>query len=221
MHLRKAYEEWMAEHIGRRSEERQRRLLEGLGHVEKWFAEAVWWPAFESFEYLHPEYEVQDFRDGLRYLDFAYIRGMLRVCIEIDGYGPHRRDLNRKPFSEELNRQNHLVIDGWLVIRFSYDDEKEKPRQCQQMLQQLIGKHYGTAAKPEDGLTVLEREAVRLAFGQNGLVKPGELFAYLGVGRKRGLKLIESLVRKKWLIPVPGTQRVRAYRVCDNRSLPV
>jgi hypothetical protein len=31
----------------------------------------VWWPAVKSFEGLNPEYEVHDFKDGVRYLHYA------------------------------------------------------------------------------------------------------------------------------------------------------
>ncbi|MEF3301947.1 DNA-binding response regulator [Paenibacillus sp. GYB003] len=215
-----AYGEWIGKHAGRRRGERLRRFKEGHGHAEKLFAETVWWPAFGSFDKLHPEYEVFDFKDGSRFLDFAYIQGDLRVCVEIDGFGPHRRDADRKQFADELNRQNHLVIDGWLVIRFAYDDVKERPRQCQQTLQQLFGKRLGAGAEPES-LTVLEKEAIRTDARQNGIVRPGALFAHLGVGRKKGNKLIDSLICKKWLDPVPNKFRIRAYQLNDKRRLPV
>lgn len=52
--------------------EAKRRLLKGHGFSEKMFLEKVWWPAVGHFRQLHPEYEVSDFRDGARYLDFAY-----------------------------------------------------------------------------------------------------------------------------------------------------
>ncbi|WP_426901554.1 hypothetical protein [Rossellomorea vietnamensis] len=51
---------------------------------------------FQHFRFLHPEYEINDFKDGKRYLDFAYIRPTMQICFE---------------------------IDGWTVIRFSYGNE--------------------------------------------------------------------------------------------------
>lgn len=214
------YEEWLQKHTKRRRGERLRRLKEGHGHAEKLFVETVWLPAIGSFERLHPEYEVFDFKDGSRFLDFAYIHGQLRICIEIDGYGSHRRDADRRQFADELNRQNHLVIDGWRVIRFAYDDVREKPRQCQQILQQLFGRLFGIGTKTEEELTVLEREAIRVAIRQSGIVKPGALFEYLGVGRRKGNKLVDSLIRKKWFSPLSGTKRIGAYRLNGDRRLP-
>ncbi|MGO4110128.1 hypothetical protein [Paenibacillus sp. YAF4_2] len=90
----------------------------------------VWFPAFSQFDCLHPEYEIVDFRDGKRYLDFAYIRSPLRLAIEIDGYNSHAAGISRWQFSDHLVRQNHLVIDEWNVLCFSYDYVKDKPRMC-------------------------------------------------------------------------------------------
>ncbi|MDF2720418.1 MAG: DNA-binding response regulator [Paenibacillus sp.] len=143
---------------------------------------------------MHPEYEVFDFKDGSRFLDFAFIQGKLRICMEVDGFGPHRRDIDRRQFSDELTRQNQLVVDGWIVLRFSYDDVKEKPRQCQQLLQQLMGRLLGDRHKTEGDLSVLEKEAVRYAFRRNGVVAPGELYRHLSLGRRRGEKLIAELI---------------------------
>ncbi|WP_342779106.1 hypothetical protein [Paenibacillus hemerocallicola] len=113
------YESFMRNHAHERDGERLRRLMDGHGHAERTFLERVWWPSVGSFDWLHPEYEVSDFKDGYRYLDFAYIRFPYRIGIEIDGYGPHLRDVSRTHFADQLMRQNHLVIDGWRVIRFS------------------------------------------------------------------------------------------------------
>lgn len=68
-----------------RSGESQRRLQDGHGHAEKLFLEQVWWPAVGRFDFLHAEYPISDFKDGDRYLDFAYIRGthVKNVCVRI------------------------------------------------------------------------------------------------------------------------------------------
>jgi hypothetical protein len=143
----------------------------------------------------------------------------VRICIEIDGFGPHRRDIDRRQFSDELTRQNLLVVDGWIVIRFSYDDVKEKPRHCQQLLLQLMGRLAGEHRKSGADLTLMEKEAVRMAFRQNGAVTPGELFRHLGLGRRKGRQLIEGLLEKKWFFPASGSQRIRAYRLNGERQL--
>ena len=143
MGFEEEYQSFMDSHLQARTGERLRRLQEGHNHVEMLFLKQVWWPSFNHFQYLHPEYEVNDFKDGNRYLDFAYIRPAIKICFEIDGYGPHLRNITRWQFSDSLERQNQLVIDGWTVIRFSYDQVKEKPRRCQQIVQQVMAVGWG------------------------------------------------------------------------------
>ncbi|RKP53902.1 ArsR family transcriptional regulator [Cohnella endophytica] len=135
-----AYGEWMAGHTRKSSGERKRKLTKGLNHAQKSFIAKVWWPNFFSFNALHPEYEVTDFKDGFRYLDFAWAMPGINVAIEIDGFGPHWRNVDRWKFADNLFRQNHLVLDGWIVLRFSYDDIAEHPRRCQQLLMHAAGK---------------------------------------------------------------------------------
>lgn len=137
-----SYRSWIDDCVRTCKGERKRRLQEGLGYGEKMFLSAVWWPAFRSLEHLHPEYEVQDFKDGSRFLDFAYIRHELGlyICIEIDAYGTHLRNLSRWEYDDHVDRQNDLVMDDWKVLRFTHDRIKDKPRQCQQKLLQAFGK---------------------------------------------------------------------------------
>jgi hypothetical protein len=143
MNFQIQFEKWLAAHIAARTGERLRRLMDGHAHAEKMFLEKIWWKAVGHFEYLHPEYEVYDFRDGVRYLDYAYLRPPYKIDVEVDGFSSHSRDINRRTFADNLMRQNHLVLDGWIILRFSYDDIKDRPKQCQQIIQQLLGKLYG------------------------------------------------------------------------------
>ncbi|HEY0829098.1 MAG TPA: DNA-binding response regulator, partial [Bacilli bacterium] len=110
MSFASAHEQLINHHLKGRVGESLRRLKKGHGHAEKLFLELVWWPAFGHFNYLFPEYKVSDFMDGFRYLDFAYMRGGFKVCIEIDAFGTHWRDVDRWQFADNLIRQNHLII---------------------------------------------------------------------------------------------------------------
>ena len=73
------HKQYINSHMTRRKGERLRRLKEGHGYAEKLFLQNVWWPIIGHYEYLHPEYEISDFKDGSRYLDFAYIRPPFRL----------------------------------------------------------------------------------------------------------------------------------------------
>ncbi|XEC95339.1 hypothetical protein AB6A23_01805 [Paenibacillus tarimensis] len=93
----KTHSEFLTKHLKQSTGNRLKRLQteNGHGHAEKAFMRTVWWPVFHHFDGLEPEYELRDFKDGVRFLDFAYISGSMKLAIEIDGYGPHWRDLSR------------------------------------------------------------------------------------------------------------------------------
>jgi hypothetical protein len=93
------YEEWLHHNIVGESNHRRRELLEkGLGHGTVEFLRIVWYPVIKNFNHLYPEWEVRDFHAGYRYLDLAYMPGGVKGGIEIQGYGPHARDLDVKRF---------------------------------------------------------------------------------------------------------------------------
>lgn len=220
MGFEEEYQTFMNAHLQARTGERLRRLQEGHQHAEMLFLKKVWWPLFHHFRYLHPEYEVDDFKDGKRYLDFAYIRPAIRICLEIDGYGPHLRNISRWQFSDSLERQNQLVIDGWTVIRFSFDQIKENPRRCQQIVQQVIGRWLGDELD-QMTLSVVEKEVLRVAIQKGEAISPIEIARYLKISAKTVKRVISQLVDKKMLIPASGIVRVRSYRLGDQVTHPI
>ncbi|PTY79465.1 hypothetical protein B5V89_05780 [Heyndrickxia sporothermodurans] len=220
MGFKEEYQAFLNAHLQARTGERLRRLQEGHNQAEMLFLKKVWWPLFYHFQYLHPEYEVNDFKDGKRYLDFAYIRPGIRICLEIDGYGPHLKNISRWQFSDSLERQNQLVIDGWTVIRFSYDQVKENPRRCQQIVQQVIGRWLGDELD-QASLSLLKKEVLRLAIRKGETISPIEVEKYLKLSDKTVKKVLSRLVDKKMLIPASGIKRIRSYRLGDRVKHPI
>ena len=209
-------EHFLRMHCRSRTGERLRRLSEGLGHSEKAFLETVWWPMFHHFDHLHPEYEIHDYKDGFRYIDFAYIQPYFRVAMEIDGVGPHWRNITKWQFSDHCQRQNHLVIDGWHVLRFSYDDIRERPRLCQQTIQQLMGR-WLTDAGAVRTLSAEELEIVRIAL-RSSSITAACVREHLHIGPALAHKLLRALAQKHWLQPTRGTVRIRAYTLHPSRA---
>lgn len=222
--VEKAYKEWVHSHteLRDRSSERRRRLMERDDHGEQLFAYEVWWPVVGSFEHLHPEYEVNDYRDGSRFLDFAYIRPPYRISIEIDGYGTHQRNASRRTFGDDRFRQNQLVLDDWTIVRFSYDDVREKPRQCQQFIQQLLGKLYGVGRVDamELQLSVNERELLRWAqrLVHNAAFCPKQVEKLLEVSHSTSHKYLHRLLKLELLEQASEGKRVRAYRLTTKAA---
>jgi len=216
---KQAYKEWIEKHVELRdvASERRSRLKERDDHSEQLFASYIWWPVLGSFDYLHPEYEVNDYRDGSRYLDFAYIRPPHRISIEIDGFGPHQKHASRRKFSDDRFRQNQLVLDNWIVVRFSYDDIGERPRQCQQFLQQLLGKLYGlsNAETLELQLNAPYRELLRWGQrrGRGSAFSPKDVEKLLGVSHCTALKYLQHLLQQGLLEQASGSKRIRTYRL--------
>lgn len=210
MQWNEAYGIWLKEHEGRRSGERLRRLKEGHGHAEKLSLEQIWWPAIGHFRYLHPEYEVKDFQDGSRFIDYAYIRAPFRVAVEIDGYGPHAREADRWRFGDNLMRQNQLVLDGWKIIRFSFDDIAQKQRRCQQLILHLMGRWYGER-KQTVSLLGRELDIARLAAGSLEPITPGTVASHLGIRPENARKWLGRLIGNGVLRPASGERRIRSY----------
>lgn len=210
MRFDEAYQTFIDSHLNLRTGERRRKLEEGHGYAEKLFLQQVWWPLFLNFQYIHPEYEVKDFSGASRYLDFAYIRPSVRLCFEIDGYGPHLKNISRWQFSDNLDRQNQLIVDGWKIIRFSYDIVKDNPRRCQQIIGKILGDELIDLP-----LTVYEKEVLRIAIRNGEVVSPREIQTQLEISDKTAKKLLVQLVTKNMLIPISGIQRIRLYKLTD------
>ncbi|EPZ44114.1 hypothetical protein [Alicyclobacillus acidoterrestris] len=217
MNFQQEYEAFLHYHRARRAGERLRRLQDGLGHAEQAFVESVWWPMFNHFQHLHPEYEIQDYNDGYRYLDFAYVLPHFRVAVEIDGIGPHWRNITQWKFSEHCQRQNHLVIDGWHVLRFTYEDVKERPRLCQRTIQQLLGNVNPAADSPIATASSVERDIIRIATRSAHPITPQLIAQLLDLHVRRAQSLLRSLAVKEWLTPASGTKRIRSYRLHPSR----
>jgi very-short-patch-repair endonuclease len=56
-------------------------------------------------------------------LDLSYPR--LRVAVELDG-GVHRE---RDVFERDRPRQNAIVLDGWIILRFTWATFVERPQE--------------------------------------------------------------------------------------------
>jgi very-short-patch-repair endonuclease len=188
------------------------RLREGLGISERRFLEHIWWTAFGHFRHLTLEFEVRDFKEGTRYLDFAYIRGHFKACFEIDGYEPHGRNVSRGQFTDNLRRQNDLIIDGWKIIRFSYDDIAHNPRICQRTIQQLLGRWLGESNN-HLRLTPEEKEIIRYAARTTGFITPFEIKDLLDISSKYARKLLHRMVDLDILKPIGGRERIRGYEL--------
>ncbi|MFB4331917.1 transcriptional regulator [Paenibacillus sp. CR_12] len=206
------YELWIHTNILNEKNPRRLEILnKGLGHGTVEFLRSVWFPAIGHFNDLHPEWEVRDFSNGYRYLDLAYMPGDARGGIEIQGYGPHARDLDVRRFKDLCRRHCLLALDGWTFLPIAYPSIVEEPKQCQQLILSFVGRFVATDVPAS--LSWLEAEAVRFARRLLRPITPLELANHLRVSDRHTRRLLHKLVELQILDIASGEQRARTYKL--------
>ena len=206
-----AFEEWMHTSITQEQNHRRREILEkGLGHGTIEFLRSIWFPAVRNFDHLQPEWEVRDFHNGYRYLDLAYMPGGdVKGGIEIQGYGPHARDLDVRRFKDLCWRHCLLALDDWLFLPIAYLSITDEPKRCQQLVLSFIGKFISTDVPAH--LTWLEAETLRYARRLLRPFTPSELAIHLRVTDPHARRILHKLVELQLLFVISGNQRYRTY----------
>lgn len=217
MSFQSVHQKWFDMHLRKRKGKAKERLVHGHAHAEILFLQNVWYPAFRSFEHLHPEYEVFDFRDGTRYLDFAYLKYPLKLNIEIDGYGPHSSQASRSHFSDDRMRQNHLMIDGWRVLRFSYDDVNERPRMCEQIVQQFMSTWLNQHDHERSSKRIIQQEILKLALRSEKPIRSRDVSSHLSIHIDTARRLLRKMVKENILLP-GGAGTLRFHTFVVNRA---
>lgn len=152
-----------------------------LGPNEIAFLEQVWGPEFDyKFEGLQAEYPMKDYKGGDRFADFTYIRGTLRLLIEIDDFSTHAKNLSPGDFGDHLLRQNDMVLEGWTVLRFTPFQVKKTPMLCRRQVKQAIGGWWvrtqaDNPFRGEDRITTLRGILTEMALRIDAPLKPAEV----------------------------------------------
>jgi hypothetical protein len=219
MGFEQAHAEWIGGHLSRRKGERRGRLERGHQHGENLFAQKVWWPLKGNFEHLHPEYEVMDWRGRSYFADFAYLLGdYMRLLIEIKSFGTHVRDMDRKRFCDECNRETFVQGVGYRVISFSYDDVSDRPELCITLLRLLLSR-YQPQNGPTERQVVSENEIIRLAILLARPIKPIDVTQHLRINRRTAVHLLQSLCSKQRMVPLKSGNRVLRYELVKGQLL--
>ncbi|GIP31076.1 transcriptional regulator [Paenibacillus sp. J2TS4] len=212
------YEEWLEKNIVQEKNQRRLELLKnGLGHGTIEFLRDVWFPAVQHFDHLYPEWEVRDFHNGYRYVDLAYMPGGIKGAIEIQGYGPHARDLNVRRFKDLCWRHCLLALDHWILLPIAYLSIKDESQRCQQLVLSFIGRFMATDVSSE--LTCLEAETIRFARRQLWPFTPMEMAAHLQISDQYARRILHKLVELKHLEVASGNKRYRKY--CLRNTYPI
>ncbi|SEL45541.1 transcriptional regulator [Paenibacillus sp. OK003] len=206
-----AYEEWIHSLLEKETNLRVRSRIEnGLEHGTMEFLRSVWFPVVKNFNHLQPEWEVRDFHNGYRYLDLAYLPGNgVKGGIEIQGYGPHARDLDVRRFKDLCWRHCLLTLDDWTFLPIAYLSIKEEPKRCQQLVLSFMGKFVATDTP--SSFNWLEAECIRYARRIMRPFTPSELATHLRITEQHARRILHRLVDHQVLYVANGKQRYRTY----------
>ncbi|MEF2966831.1 DUF559 domain-containing protein [Paenibacillus sp. M1] len=200
-----AHTAFLEHHLQMRTGERRGRLERGHREAEKLFCANVWWPLRGNFADLHPEYEVLDWRGLSYFCDFAYMTWHVKLIIEIKGFGPHVRDMDRQKYCYELNRETFLTALGYQVVSFAYDDVAQRPELCMTLLRMVLSR-YQPEASPVSINNVAEREIIRLACMLGRPLRPIDVETHLGINHRTAVRLLHSLCTKGLLSSLTGAE---------------
>lgn len=211
MRFEEAHAAFIKHHLDRRKGERRGRLERGHREAEKLFCQNIWWPLRGNFDDLHPEFEVLDWRGQSFFCDFAWITLPVKLIIEIKGFGPHVRDMDRQKYCYELNRESFLTAMGYQVISFPYDDVAHRPELSLALLRMVISRFHADPA-PVNLKKVAEREIIRLAFRLARPLRPVDVETHLSMNHRTAVQALQKLCRDGWFAPVSGSEGKHVVR---------
>ncbi|WP_036605537.1 DUF559 domain-containing protein [Paenibacillus assamensis] len=198
-----AHAAFLQHHLQRRSGERKGRLERGHQHGEQLFCCNVWWPLRGNFEQLHPEYEVMDWRGRSYFCDFAFLTSTVKLIIEIKGYGPHVRDMDRQKYCNELNRETFLTAMGYQVISYSYDDVAQRPELCVSLLRMVLSRYHPTSSST-NVTCLIEREIILLAYSLARPLRPIDVKQHLHLNHRTAVRTLQTLCKKGMMSGIAG-----------------
>lgn len=208
-------------------EEKARRigqLRRTIGKAELAFLEKVWGPAFQyNFDGLEPEFPWTDFKDGERYADFVYTKGGIRLLIEIDGYTTHAKNISEKVYEDHLERQNDLVLQGWLILRFSARQVMQKPMLCQLKITQAIGHWWSILNKDlyDTGIdfwTYRKKIVIHAAYQAGGVIHIADFVRIFRIPARTARDWAYRFVRDGLIEPIRPRQQIAGYRLKDYKA---
>ncbi|QAY67747.1 hypothetical protein [Paenibacillus protaetiae] len=208
-----AHKMWLQSHLDRRNGERKGRLERGHGHGERLFLQNVWWPLYGHFEHLHPEYEVLDWRGQPYFADMAWLPGAVKMIFEIKGFGPHVRDMDRKKYSNELNRELFMQAIGYRVVSLAYDDVEQRPELCRTLLRLLMSKYQQQRPEQWTIAHFMKREIVYYMNQQAGAARPKDVADYFSINHRTAVKYLGELCDAGWLAPCGNGGKITRYKL--------
>ena len=106
-----------------------------MNEIEQTFVEDVFYPyaGENGLDYLRAQTPFEDSECRTRKLDFTVSTNRYNYVIEIDGYTYHAEGASRvtpEYFDDLLMKQNDLILNGYILVRFSYNQIRNHPDLC-------------------------------------------------------------------------------------------
>lgn len=218
------HKKWLESHLAKRYGERLDGLKRGHRYGNRLFVEKIWWPLVGHFSGLHPEYEINDSRKSLYYIDFVWIIGGQYFAFEIMDFGTH--GLDRTKYRRDMNRALFLHSQGYRYIEISLDELKENPTYIFNMLRITLGPYLALEMNLKGNivrkLNKTERDLLRLAIRHLRIIRPSQAARELELHRNTVIKHCRELVAKGRLRAIPsGTSgRVCQYEYIGSAQSP-
>ncbi|AZS14709.1 transcriptional regulator [Paenibacillus lutimineralis] len=209
------YEEWLHRNIVEEDNPRRRELLEkGLTHSTYEFLRLCWYPSIGNLDNLHPEWEVRDMKNAVRYLDLAYMPGGAKGCIEIQDYRSHARDIGVTRFKDLCMKHSMLALDDWTILPIAYLSIVEEPKVCRQLILAFIGKFISTSLSSD--LDWAEAETLRFARRFMHSFSAVEIADHLRLSDRHTRRVLHGLVERNLLMVTNRKQRYRTYQLATE-----
>ncbi|WP_068606258.1 helix-turn-helix domain-containing protein [Paenibacillus swuensis] len=193
-----------------------------LGKAEVAFLEHVWGPVRDyNFAGLVAEFPFKDAKNGDRFADFIFVKGGIRLLIEVDGFPTHAKNISPGDFEDHLIKQNDMMLSGWIIIRFSASQVVRNSLFCQKYISQAIGYSWSAAYGDldRDALQIWQtrrKGMIRLAQRQDGFLRTGQVAQEFGITIRTANNWLKRYVSDGTFTPHNPAQRVTIYRLVTN-----
>lgn len=106
-----------------------------MNEIEQIFVEDIFFPyaGENGLDYLQAQTPFEDSKCRTRKLDFTVSTNRYNYVIEIDGYTYHAEGASRvtpEYFDDLLMKHNDLILNGYILVRFSYNQIRNHPDLC-------------------------------------------------------------------------------------------
>jgi hypothetical protein len=216
------HEKWLKGHLTKRNGKRLDALKRGHGYGNQLFLEKIWWYLFGHFKGLHPEFEVMDWRGFPFYADFMWTVGSIRFLFEIQDFGSHVQNMDRKGHRRELSRGMFMQSLQYMIVYISLDELKENPELVLSMIRIILSPYLGVTDDKVSTYSKLQKELMRLSVRDNRILRPVDAARGLEITVKTVIKHMKHLVHKQKFRAIPSgiSERINCYEYIGSLTDP-